>query len=157
MDAIIRKATLNDLKDIQKLNLMLCKKEYDEYDKLLNLNWVVGYDGKKYFQDRISEDYGCIFVAVVNGNIIGYLAGSLTKAEEYRNMPITAELNNTFVLDEFRSMGVGTSLYKKFIEWCKEKKVKRTRVQASAQNIRAIKFYRQKGFNDYTLILETDI
>ena len=45
----IRKATLDDLKDIQKLNLLLFEKEYKEYDKLLDKDWTFGEKGKKYF------------------------------------------------------------------------------------------------------------
>jgi hypothetical protein len=36
MQYIIRQATINDLKDIQSLNLLLFKKEQKEYDITLN-------------------------------------------------------------------------------------------------------------------------
>jgi hypothetical protein len=36
----MRKATIKDLKKIQELNLMLFEKEYDEYDKTLNVDWT---------------------------------------------------------------------------------------------------------------------
>lgn len=157
MDTIIKNAAINDLQKIQELNLKLFEKEHKEYDSLLNLDWTFGKVGTKYYQDRISKDDGCVLVAIVDNKIVGYLCGGLKKAEEYRNLPIVAELENTFVLDEFRSKGIGKKLYNEFINWCKTKNVGKIRVEASVQNELAIKFYRNNNFKDYTLILEADL
>lgn len=157
MDIIIRNATLDDLQKVQKLNLKLFEKEHKEYDSLLNLDWTFGKEGTKYYQDRISKDDGCVIVASINNEIVGYLCGGLTEAEVYRNLPVVAELENTFVLDEFRSKGIGKQLYNKFIEWCKTKNVGKMRVEASAKNELAINFYRNNKFKDYTLVLESEL
>ena len=157
MDATIKTATMDDLQKVQELNLKLFEKEHKEFDSLLNLDWTFGKTGTKYYQDRISKGDGCVFVAIVDNKIIGYLCGALVKAEDYRILPIVAELENTFVLDEFRSKGIGKKLYDEFIKWCKTKGVGKIRVEASAQNELAIKFYRNKNFKDYTLVLEADL
>jgi ribosomal protein S18 acetylase RimI-like enzyme len=157
MNITIRKAILSDIKTIQKLNLLLFKKEHKEYDKLLNLNWTFSKTGTAYFKKRISGKSECAFVAVLDNTIIGYLVGSITKVESYRNLPLTAELDNMLILEKHRSKGIGKLLYTEFISWCKLKKVKMIRVQASARNIKAIEFYRKIGFKDYTLVLESNI
>ena len=157
MNITIKTATITDLQKVQELNFKLFEKEQEEYDSLLNLDWTFGETGTEYFKDRITKDNGCVFVAIVNNKIVGYLCGGLTKAEEYRILPIVAELENTFVLNEFRSKGIGKQLYNKFIEWCKTKNVGKIRVEASAQNELAIKFYRINKFKDHTLILESDL
>ncbi len=157
MNVTIKTATIDDLQKVQELNLRLFEKEHKEFDSLLNLDWTFGKTGTKYYQDRISKDDGCVFVAIVDEKIVGYLCGGLTKAEDYRILPIVAELENTFVLEEFRSKGIGKKLYNKFIEWCKTKNVGKIRVEASAQNELAIKFYRNNNFKDYTLVLENDL
>ena len=157
MDITIREATLNDLEKIQELNLKLFEKEYEEYDKLLDLNWSFGKVGTKYFKDHISKDDCFVVVALIDDEIVGYLCGGLTKAEIYRKLPLTAEVENTFVIEKYRSKGVGTKLYNNFLEWCKKKKVGKIRVQATAQNEKAINLYRRNGFKDYTLILECDL
>ncbi|HKL44068.1 MAG TPA: GNAT family N-acetyltransferase [Candidatus Absconditabacterales bacterium] len=157
MNIIIKTATIDNLKNIQELNLKLFKKEFEEYDSLLNVNWTFGEFGTKYYQDKIINDNCCVLVAVVDDNIIGYLCGGITKGEEYRNLPIVAELENIFVLNDFRSKGIGTKLYNKFIEWCKIKKVGKLKVEASVKNKLAIEFYRKNNFKDYTLILEADL
>jgi ribosomal protein S18 acetylase RimI-like enzyme len=157
MDIKIRKADIDDLKDIQKLNLMLFKKEYDEYDKLLNLEWTFGKQGTQFFKDKLTKPENCGFIAKGNGKIVGYIVGGISKAETYRNMPKTAELDNMFILKEFRNKGAGTKLYDEFLKWCKSKNVEIIRVQASSLNKKAINFYRKNGFKDYILLLENKI
>jgi diamine N-acetyltransferase len=150
----VRKATIQDLEEIQKLNLLLFKKEYSEYDKLLNCDWTFGKKGTEYFKDKILSKDNCAFVVIKDGKIVGYLVGGITEGETYRTLPIVAELDNTLVLKEDRGLGIGSALYKEFIKWCKSKKVKIIKVQATAQNEKAIGFYRKNGFKDYTLTLE---
>lgn len=148
---------MKDLRKVQELNLKLFEKEHKEYDSLLNLNWTFGEIGTKYYKDRISKDDGCVLVAITDNKIVGYLCGGLIKTQEYRNLPIVAELENTFVLNKFRSKDIGKKLYNKFIEWCKTKNVGKVKVEASAQNELAIKFYRNNNFKDYSLVLEADL
>jgi diamine N-acetyltransferase len=153
----IRKAKLSDLKDIQELNHLLFEKEYKEFDKLLDLKWTYGADGTNYYKNKLTKPENAGFVAVDEGKIIGYLVGGNTKVENYRKVPKVAELDNMFVLKAYRGKGIGTMLHNAFLKWCEEKKVKILRVQATAQNIKAINFYRKNGFKDYTLILENKI
>jgi len=155
----IRKAVIGDLKRIQELNLMLFEKEQKEYDELLDLDWTFSKEGTKYFQDKISKDEGCVFVAVVDGKIVGYICGGLMRAGAYGRLPsvVAAELDNTLVLDGFGSKGIGKKLYNKFVDWCKSKNVKKVMVYADTHNDLAIKFYRNNNFKDYSLLLEADI
>jgi ribosomal protein S18 acetylase RimI-like enzyme len=157
MNIQIKKATIDDLQDIQKLNIILFKKEYEKYDKSLDLKWTFGKQGTQFFKDKLTKSENCGFIAIRNGKIIGYIVGGICKAETYRNMPKTAELDNMFVLKEFRNKGIGKKLYHDFLKWCKSKNVEIIRVQASSLNKEAINFYRKNGFKDYTLILESKI
>ena len=95
-----------------------------------------------------------IVEAIEEGKIVGYIVGGITKAENYRKLPKTAELENMLVLKEYRNKGIGKALYESFAKWCKEKKVKIERVLATAQNAKAIKFYKSHGFKEYSVILE---
>ena len=157
MDELIRFATLDDLEAIQTLNLKLFEKEHKEYDLLLDLNWTFWEKGTTYYKNRILKDDGCVVVALLDNKVVGYLCGWITKAESYRILPTVAELENTFVLESFRSKGLGKKMFEKFLEWCKSKRVGKIRVAASAANEKAIKFYRTHNFHDYTLMLEMDI
>ena len=153
----IKSATIEDLKDIQRLNLMLFEKEYKEYDKTLNCEWTFAEDGENYFKKRILEDDGCALIAYVDNKVVGYLVGGLSEKGSYRILPIFAELENMFVLDSCRSKGIGVKLFRAFTDWCKSKNVERLRVVASAMNVRAIKFYKKNGLSELDLILESNI
>lgn len=147
-------ATLENLKDIQNLNLLLFKKESSEFDSTLNYSWPFSKDGKKYFKEKIKGKNGCAFLALCDGKIVGYLVGGMNKSENYRNISKMAELENMFVLEEYRNSKIGAKLVQEFLNWCREKKINRMRVVISAQNIKAINFYKKFGFKDYALTLE---
>jgi ribosomal protein S18 acetylase RimI-like enzyme len=157
MNIKIERAKIEDLKDVQSLNLKLFEKEYRDYDKLLKLDWTFGSEGTQYYVDRITKPDGCVFVAKDNDKIVGYLAGGLTQRESYRNLPISAELENTYILEDYRSNGIGSKLYAEFLHWCKDKNVRKVVVEVSAQNELGLNFYRKNDFKDYSVILEADI
>jgi ribosomal protein S18 acetylase RimI-like enzyme len=158
MESQIKPAVIDNLEAIQKLNQMLFEKEYADFDNTLNRDWAFSDDGTEYFKYRITKDDGCAFVAYVDNEIVGYLAGGLMDNNKtYRILPNSAELENMFVLEKCRGLGVGSKLYQAFADWCKSKDVSRLRVVASAQNSGGINFYRKNGFVDYDLILEADI
>ncbi len=154
----VKSATINDLKKIQELNLLLFEKEYAEFDETLNCKWTFSKEGTEYFKNRINKNDGCVFVACSENEIVGYLAGGLiSNKENYRVIPKSAEIENMFIADKHRRMGIGTKLYQLFVDWCKAKEVKRLRVTASAQNKGGINFYRKNGFTYYDLTLEKEI
>ena len=68
-----------------------------------------------------------------------------------------AELENMLVKKPFRNRGVGKSLVREFVIWCKSKSVRRIAVTASEKNVSAIKFYESVGFFKYSLMLEMEM
>jgi len=153
----IREATIEDLRDIQKLNHELCKKENKEFDSTINSDWPLSEEGEEYFKDRISEKDGYVLIALIDGEIVGYLAGGIVEAEDYRNISNIAELENMFIVKEHRSKNIGAKLYKVFVDWCKEKEIERIKVVVSSENIKAINFYKNNKFKDYDIVLENEI
>ncbi len=154
----IKPATIDNLKDIQALNLLLFKKEYEEFDNTLNREWTFSEEGTNYFKKCITENSSCAFVAQANNKIIGYLVGRIHEEKvPYRKLPLFVELENMLIIEEYRGRDVGTKLYQSFLGWCKAKGVGRIRVVASAKNTNAINFYRKNGLTDYDLILESNI
>ena len=150
----IRKANLKDLKEIQKLNLESFK-YYLKHDSTFDMKWPRGSKGRKYFKLRIKQ--GSAFVSLVDGVIIGYLIAGIAEQEDYRKKMKIAELENTFVLKDFRGQGVGWDLMNTFLKWAKLKKANRIRVEASAQNSLAINFYKRNKFKEHNLVLEADL
>ena len=150
----IRKATINDLKRIQELNLMLFEKEAKEFNDPLNTDWTFSDKGTSYYTERIKSKEYIALVAEDKDMIVGYLVGGKCETYEYRNINSMAELENMLILEEYRRKGVGTKLVKEFIGWCKENNISRAHVVASAGNQEAIRFYKRNGFEEYSLDLE---
>jgi ribosomal protein S18 acetylase RimI-like enzyme len=157
MEIKIKTATLKDLSKVQELNLKLFEKERKDHDHSLKLNWTFGKLGTKYFTNRISKYDGCVLIAIVDSQVVGYLCGGIAKAHAYREVPTYAEMENTFVLEKYRSRGIGKRLADEFFKWCKNKGVGKVRVEAYAKNERAVGFYRKNQFKEFTLSLEKDL
>lgn len=153
-DLAIRKAKLADLKIIQVLNHKLFLND-SKFDNTLNGNWPYK-EGKKYFKKAIKEDYALCLVAEYKSEIIGYLAAFIWRFEPFLKVK-RAELENMFVQEEYRSLGIGSKLVKEFFRWCKDKGVKKGRVVTFTRNKKAINFYMKNGFKDHEVKLEVDI
>jgi ribosomal protein S18 acetylase RimI-like enzyme len=153
----IRPATTKDLSKIREFNRKLFQLEFDNYDRLLNLEWTLGKEGEKYFTQRITQKEGCVLMAEKEGLVIGYLCGALSNIENYRLPKKTAELENTYIEESSRSQGIGSKLYREFVKWCKNYSVEIIKVSASARNTQGINFYKKNNFKDYSLMLEARI
>lgn len=146
MEAKVEVATIENLKDIQWLNKILFDEEFAQYDQTINCDWTLSQEGENHYKEKITGENNCAFVLKSGEEVIGYLVGSLSDAEFYRNIEGMAELDDMFILKQFRNGGQGGKLYNAFIDWCEAKDVKRIKVIASAKNAQAINFYKKKGF-----------
>ncbi|MDD5651388.1 MAG: GNAT family N-acetyltransferase [Candidatus Nanoarchaeia archaeon] len=151
----IKKATLKNLKEIISLNQQLFDYEYANFDKTLNCKWPS--KNIEYYKKSITNKESITLLAFIDGKIVGYLIGAINKTESYRNIKKIAEIDNMFILPQFRGLNIGSSLYNKFINWMKTKGIKKIRVIASSKNGKAIDFYKKNGFLEYNLTLEKDI
>ena len=79
-DVVLKKATIGDLEAVQILNQKLFKREFEKYNKLLNIEWTFAEKGTNYFQQLIEND--SVYVAKIEENIIGYLAGCIHNKNE---------------------------------------------------------------------------
>ena len=153
---VIRKAKIEEVETIQKLNNELINYEMEQgFDSYIK-DWALSKESKDYFLDLIKNQF--VFVSVVDEKIVGYLAGSIYNDLSYSYYDgLTAEANNMFILREYRAYGIGRKLMNSFVEWCKLNNAKRIMVTASSKNERTIKFYRNMGFEDINLTLRKDL
>ena len=150
----IRKASLEDLEIIRKLNNNLFKLEKENYDPTLVENWPLSDSGKEYFEDLINNHY--VIVALINQEIVGYLAGTINEQGLYEKIQY-GELNNMLIKDEYRGYGIGKKLIDSFKDYCKTNDIHDIKVVASFANKSAIEFYHKNGFNDFNITLTTKI
>lgn len=140
---------MNDLKNIQSLNNSLF--EWDsQFDKTLCAGWSFGDMGTKYFSEMIKSEF--VYVAENKNKVVGYLAGSFNNKKSYSSEKY-AELDNMYVLQEFRKHGIGKLLFEEFNKQCQQKGIKSIRVTASAKNSGAIAFYKKNGFEEFDITL----
>lgn len=149
-NVIIRRATIDDLYDIQTLNNMLFKLEKENFDPTLVEGWPMTEGGRTYFKNLIEGAY--VIVAILNDVIVGYLAGSINDKGSYEEVQY-GEVNNMFIKSECRGYGVGQLLISHFKQYCISNGINNLTVTASVKNTNAIEFYRKNGFEDFNLTL----
>lgn len=154
MNIVIRKATLEDLRQVQDLNYKLFDFEYKNFDSSLNMGWTFSEEGEKYFRKVIEK--GTVWLAVDDDKIIGYLAGIM---KSYNSINAkSAELDNFYIEEKYRRLGIGKRLVNEYKEYCKNKGVYTIYVTANAKNKNARSFYQASGFNDeYEVIYKMKI
>lgn len=150
-DLVIRDAIITDLISIQKLSCKLFELEFDRYDKDLNVDWPWSDEGKSYFENLIVRQK--VLVAELNAEIVAYLAGSVHHESSYIYGDF-AELENMYVLGQYRKMNIGSKLLNNFKLYCKNNGLKSIKVVASSGNNAAINFYQKNLFEvkDITLL-----
>ena len=153
-NVIIRKATLDDLFEIQNLNNLLFKLEKENFDPTLVEDWPLSADGKNYFKELIENNF--VVVAIINNEIVGYLAGSINEKGSYEEIQY-GEVNNMFIKSECRGYGLGKLLINEFKNYCSSNSINNLVVTASAKNVNAIEFYKRNGFDDFNITLTTKI
>lgn len=155
MDNInIRKANMEDLFEIKKLNKELFELEFNNFDSTLIVDWPLTKEGNEYFENAVRNDI--VLVACVDGKIVGYLAGTLNSQYSYNNI-FQAELDNMYIMNEHRKMGIGSKLFEEFKKVCKENRINEIKVVASYNNLNAIDFYKNNGFKEAELTLKQNI
>jgi ribosomal protein S18 acetylase RimI-like enzyme len=152
----IRRASSKDLAKIISLSLELIA--YDiQFDDSMNKNWPKSKSALEFYKERIEKSDGIILIAEIAGEIAGCLIGCLAEPLCYRKIKILAELEEIFVLEDYRSSKVGSKLTEHFFAWAKEKHAERVQVVVSAGNSRAISLYKKLGFKEHDMVLEQEL
>lgn len=125
------------------------KKKYDEN---INEECIV----TRLYEDVIPCELNHVLVAVINDKIIGYLFGYiLNNGDAY--LEKSSKLEALYVLEEYRNMGVASSLIKEFKTWSKSMNAKYMEVQVLNNNKNAIKLYSKEKFVPLKSILINNI
>lgn len=118
------------------------------------MGWTFEEKGTNYFKDMIKNEI--VYIALDKDNVVGYLAGSINIQGSYVTKSL-AEVDNMFVLEQYRKYGIGTKLINKFKEYCLQNKIEELKVTASANNQNAINFYKKNGFSEFETTLKQKV
>jgi ribosomal protein S18 acetylase RimI-like enzyme len=139
---IIREAcmhALDDINGIVKLCSDLFKEDGGTRDPYMNVNWPLEH-GVEHFANLITRNGKVCFVAYIDNQIMGYLAGYVRDRSDI-NLTKSAVLESMFVDKRFRSQEIGSKLVNRFMEWLKKAGAMKVTVTAYASNKKAIAFY----------------
>lgn len=127
----IRKAEAGDYNEIYSL--------IKEFATFIKLPDKVLISPEQMLQDK---EYFCCFVAIDNNSIVGFA----TYFQAYYSWTGKAiYLDDLYVVQNYRGLGIGSKLFEKIIEIAKETKCYKVKWQVSKWNNKAIEFYKSKG------------
>lgn len=155
-DFIIRRATEQDLTDIQRLS-----QEFIEYEKsiatkeyMINLNWALSQDGYNNYKANINRDY--VYVVCDKDIIIGYMTCWINKQQPWDKYKVF-EIGNIYIKEAYRRKGIGTKLINIAKSICKENDIKFLKISVLEDNKAAFKFYEKNGLYKYLIEQLTEI
>lgn len=104
----------------------------------------------------IREKY--VIIAEEDGAPVGYLIGSITapKVGDARGIK-QANLQNIYMNEERREMGIGKMLLDDFRSYCRSEGVERLNVSVLADNKVAVDFYEENGLRPRSINLSQDL
>jgi len=147
-EVVIREAKIEDLEGIVHLNTALFLHDY-EFDKTLDFAWPDSKYGRDYFEKSITRDGSCTLVALENEVIVGYMIAGLPETPDYVRKDIKfVELENTFIVEDYRRQGIGEKMYAEVEKWGRGKGAKMMKIEASYDNEKARNFYKKMGLRE---------
>lgn len=129
-----------------------CK--YDNYEIVID---SIKRKAEETFVNRNEDTY--ILIAELEGNPVGYALGRIFEANTTSDngtgrMGLIDEL---FLDNSARGLGLGQKLIDEIIYWMKEKKINRVKLHAYSWNNNAKRLYEKNGFKEYAVSYETFI
>jgi len=132
----IREATKNDINTLYNLILEIAKYHNQEKSVITNKQEMLSSGFNK------NPKFGAL-LAEVNGKVVGYLSYtwsySIWNGCEYMN------LDDLYVISEYRGQKVGLNLMRYAQDFCKDKGIYLIRWEVQKDNTKAIKFYNGLG------------
>lgn len=125
--------------------------------------WKAIHYGKNavefYLQQMIQQTHinGKFLIVVVDGVIVGFVQGHVHKPSKSEIMErgnfLSGDVDNLFLLEEFRSYGIGTMLMQEMESFFLTQGCTSIALNVFAPNIKAQEFYRKLGFSPRATVM----
>lgn len=138
---MIRKVELNDCYDVAELACRM----WDSHD-ILEL--------KNEFELKLDKDDFALFIKVIDEKIVGFCECSLRYdyIEGTSSSPV-GYLEGIFVLEEYRNLGIASSLLAESEMWAKKKGCTEFASDCELENNDSLKFHLKAGFKEVNRII----
>jgi GNAT superfamily N-acetyltransferase len=133
---LIRKATENDYEIVMQLYGLFVE----------NKQRYVNLDNDSY-NTVINDPNSSIELGIIDDKIISFIMYSIRNVVRYLK-PIV-EVEEFFVLEEFRRLKIGKKLMDKVFDFAKNKNCQYIFLASGKERIPAHKFYKNDGFDEY--------
>jgi ribosomal protein S18 acetylase RimI-like enzyme len=140
----IRHATEADLPHIVKLSEKLGKDE-SAMDSMVS-PLPSEFQNPSWILKNIKGENTVVFVAEVDGKIVGYSLGWVSHPWSYKAK--RGYICDCFVEGAYRRRGIGTALVKAMLEWFKSKGVDCVEADIYSNNIPSLTLFRSLGFRE---------
>ncbi|MEN5378757.1 GNAT family N-acetyltransferase [Sphingobacterium kitahiroshimense] len=146
----IKKVTLSDIKDLQKIGKQTFFETFSESNTEENM--------KKYLEEGFSVDklteeltnaYSEFYFALDNQEVIGYLKLNVGDSQTEEQHHESLEIERIYVLQDYHGKKIGQILYEKALQIALERKSEYIWLGVWEENPRAISFYKKNGFVEF--------
>ncbi|MBP9782422.1 MAG: GNAT family N-acetyltransferase [Candidatus Pacebacteria bacterium] len=152
----IRKANLNDVRNIVELNRLL-NKQHVALDPI----WAGGDVVNTSFEKRLKEDLNNAdslhLVAEDNEKLVAWFEGSIEETLPYFTERKIGHIRSVYVLPEFRKQGITKAGVNMLFNWFKEHGIKLAELSVASENKEAVEVWEKLGFMEYKKRMKREI
>ncbi len=156
MNLKIRKATLNDIEAIVRLNEQLAN-----YHRKIDKYYKPGSEIEKSFRKHLSEIIRKrnvkIMVAEIDDKVIGYFIGKIEKAKSFIASKKIGKISDAFMEEKYRKSGIGRMMFNELVQWFKKNKIKHIELSVDSRNETGIKAWQKFGFKEFMKKMRLDL
>ncbi len=144
----IRKIKKDDIDAICSL-----KEKLQDYHRKLDKYYQKGSKIRQKFKNYLKREWRKrnfkVFVAEIEGKIIGYIIGKIVKGKSLTSLSKFGVISDIFVEESFRDQKLGEKLVQKLISWFKTRKISHLELSVHTKNELGIKFWKKLGFKEF--------
>lgn len=146
----IRKVTLNDIDQLQKIGRQTFQETFSESNSEENMkNYLEEGFSKEKLTVELNDENSEFYFATLDSEIIGYLKINFGESQTELKDSKALEIERIYVPKEFHGKSVGQLLYDKAIQIAKKKEAEYVWLGVWEENPRAISFYKKNGFVEF--------
>jgi ribosomal protein S18 acetylase RimI-like enzyme len=106
---------------------------------------------RRFLADLASSGHSFLFVAESGGRVVGFISGELREGSPTFRQKTWASVDDVFVEQDHRNLGIGRALLAGVEGWAKERRADGVSLQVAAANERGRKFYEELGFREVSV------
>lgn len=125
--------------------------EHAAYDHVYSTAPEAERTMRRFLADLASSSHSFLFVAVVADEVIGFISGEIREGSPTFHSKTWASVDDVYVAEGHRSLGVGRALLKSVESWARERGAHGVSLQVAAANTRGRKFYGDLGFREVSV------